>query len=66
MAPASRCMSENTCGCRMSWTYLWAAIGPGCHAYGSILGVTVYCGQWRPIPSNQLWEWCVAVKKRKD
>ncbi|GFV67844.1 uncharacterized protein TNCV_926101 [Trichonephila clavipes] len=26
MAPGSRCMSGNTCGCRMSWTYGWAVM----------------------------------------
>ncbi|GFU58109.1 uncharacterized protein TNCV_3834921 [Trichonephila clavipes] len=28
MVPGSRCMSGNTCGCRMSWTYRWAAMVP--------------------------------------
>ncbi|GFW78130.1 uncharacterized protein TNCV_136001 [Trichonephila clavipes] len=28
MAPRSRCMSGNTCGCRMSWTYHWAVMVP--------------------------------------
>ncbi|GFY14111.1 uncharacterized protein TNCV_3613001 [Trichonephila clavipes] len=55
MAPGSRCISKNTCGCRMSLTYR-------CH--GSILGVTVYCRQWHPIPSHQLGERCVAVKQK--
>ncbi|GFS75950.1 hypothetical protein TNCV_4665921 [Trichonephila clavipes] len=35
----------------------------GCHGhtaglswcYGSILGVTMCCRQWHPIPSHQLW-----------
>ncbi|GFU47731.1 hypothetical protein TNCV_4464821 [Trichonephila clavipes] len=36
---------------------------PWCH--GSILGVTVYCKQWHPIPFHQLWKWCVAVKQRQ-
>ncbi|GFV61428.1 uncharacterized protein TNCV_2898031 [Trichonephila clavipes] len=26
MAPGRRCMSGNTCGCRMSWTYHWAVM----------------------------------------
>ncbi|GFW22705.1 hypothetical protein TNCV_2765171 [Trichonephila clavipes] len=42
MAPGSRCMSGNTCGCRMSW----------CH--GSILGVTVHCRQWYRIAKDDL------------
>ncbi|GFU47944.1 hypothetical protein TNCV_4967401 [Trichonephila clavipes] len=45
----------------------------GCHdhtaglsrCHRSILGVTVYCRQWHPIPSHQLWERCVAVKQRQ-
>ncbi|GFX28213.1 uncharacterized protein TNCV_15521 [Trichonephila clavipes] len=28
MAPGSRCMSGNTCHCRMSWTYRWALMVP--------------------------------------
>ncbi|GFW32069.1 uncharacterized protein TNCV_2600951 [Trichonephila clavipes] len=28
MAPGSRCMSGNTCGRRMSWTYRWAVMVP--------------------------------------
>ncbi|GFT09755.1 DNA-directed RNA polymerase subunit [Trichonephila clavipes] len=28
MDPGSRCMSGNTCGCRMSWTYRWAIMVP--------------------------------------
>ncbi|GFW51533.1 hypothetical protein TNCV_4212111 [Trichonephila clavipes] len=28
MAPGSHCMSHNTCGCRMSWTYRWAVMVP--------------------------------------
>ncbi|GFY14145.1 hypothetical protein TNCV_3613341 [Trichonephila clavipes] len=46
----------------------------GCHGHtarlswwnGSKLGVTVYCRQWHPIASHQLWERCVAVKQRQD
>ncbi|GFX02899.1 hypothetical protein TNCV_4438811 [Trichonephila clavipes] len=39
MAPGSRCMSDNACGYRMSWTCHWTAMW----SHGSILGVTVYC-----------------------
>ncbi|GFX81241.1 hypothetical protein TNCV_1828781 [Trichonephila clavipes] len=28
MAPGSHCMSGNTYGCRMSWTYHWAVMVP--------------------------------------
>ncbi|GFX52803.1 hypothetical protein TNCV_3719931 [Trichonephila clavipes] len=28
MAPGSRCMSGNTCGCRISWTYRRAVMVP--------------------------------------
>ncbi|GFX85239.1 hypothetical protein TNCV_4849211 [Trichonephila clavipes] len=28
MAPGSRCMSGNTCGCGMSWTYRWTIMVP--------------------------------------
>ncbi|GFW80005.1 uncharacterized protein TNCV_984141 [Trichonephila clavipes] len=28
MAPGSRCMNGNTCGCRTSWTYRWAVMVP--------------------------------------
>ncbi|GFW93572.1 hypothetical protein TNCV_47751 [Trichonephila clavipes] len=62
MAPGSRCMSGNTCDCRMSRTYRCAVLW--CH--GSILGVTMYCRQCHPIPSHQLWEWCVTVNKTQD
>ncbi|GFX49684.1 hypothetical protein TNCV_1637221 [Trichonephila clavipes] len=34
-----------------------------CH--GSILGVTVYCRQWHPVTSHELWERFVAVKQNK-
>ncbi|GFS69926.1 uncharacterized protein TNCV_3102211 [Trichonephila clavipes] len=34
MSPGSRCMSGNTCGCRMSWTYSWAAIVPWINTKG--------------------------------
>ncbi|GFX96906.1 hypothetical protein TNCV_1996381 [Trichonephila clavipes] len=61
MAPRSCCMSgihvvaewhEHTT--RLPW------------CRGSILGVKVYCRQWHPIPSHQLLEWCVAVKKDRN
>ncbi|GFS86342.1 hypothetical protein TNCV_1681011 [Trichonephila clavipes] len=34
MAPGSRCMSVNTCGCRMSWTYHWALMVPRINTTG--------------------------------
>ncbi|GFW33564.1 uncharacterized protein TNCV_2210961 [Trichonephila clavipes] len=34
MAPRSRCMSGNTCGCRMSWTYHWAVMVPWINTRG--------------------------------
>ncbi|GFU88420.1 uncharacterized protein TNCV_3353601 [Trichonephila clavipes] len=54
MAPVNRCMSGNTCGCRMSWTYRWAVMVP-----------QINTRQWHPVPSHQLWERCVAVKQRR-
>ncbi|GFU36296.1 uncharacterized protein TNCV_559331 [Trichonephila clavipes] len=34
MVPGSRCMSGNTCGCRMSWTYRWAVMVPRINTRG--------------------------------
>ncbi|GFU43208.1 uncharacterized protein TNCV_1566651 [Trichonephila clavipes] len=34
MAPGSRCMSGNTCGCRMSWIYNWAVMVPRINTRG--------------------------------
>ncbi|GFU40563.1 uncharacterized protein TNCV_3229631 [Trichonephila clavipes] len=34
MAPGSRCMSGNTCDCRMSWTYRWAVLVPRINTRG--------------------------------
>ncbi|GFV50824.1 hypothetical protein TNCV_4237791 [Trichonephila clavipes] len=46
-------------------------VAAGCHGHitglsrchGSILRVTVYCWQWPPKPSHQLWMWYVAENK---
>ncbi|GFV67836.1 uncharacterized protein TNCV_926021 [Trichonephila clavipes] len=34
MAPGSRCLSGNKCGCRMSWTYRWAVMVPQINTRG--------------------------------
>ncbi|GFX24895.1 e3 ubiquitin-protein ligase RNF13 [Trichonephila clavipes] len=34
MAPGSRCMSGNTSGCKMSWTYRWAVMVPRINTRG--------------------------------
>ncbi|GFW06304.1 transposable element Tcb2 transposase [Trichonephila clavipes] len=34
MASGSRCMSGNTCGCRVSWTYRWAVMVPRINTRG--------------------------------
>ncbi|GFX91564.1 e3 ubiquitin-protein ligase RNF13 [Trichonephila clavipes] len=34
MAPGSHCMSGNTCGCGMSWTYRWAIMVPRINTRG--------------------------------
>ncbi|GFV24053.1 hypothetical protein TNCV_3480541 [Trichonephila clavipes] len=44
----------------MPWTYARMSRCPKL-----ILGVIVYCKQWQPTPSHQLWERCVAVNKRR-
>ncbi|GFW41320.1 uncharacterized protein TNCV_1003131 [Trichonephila clavipes] len=62
MAPGNSSMSGNTCGCRMSWTYRWAIMVPRINTRGD----RVLYRQWYPIPSQQLWERCVAVKQRQD
>ncbi|GFW66720.1 hypothetical protein TNCV_1371521 [Trichonephila clavipes] len=60
MAPGSRYMSGNTGGYRMPWTYHWAVMVPRINTRG-----TVYCRQWHPIPSHQLWERCVHCKSKE-
>ncbi|GFS53896.1 hypothetical protein TNCV_3761361 [Trichonephila clavipes] len=55
MVPGSRCMRSNTCGCR---TYHWAVMMPRINTRSDCV-----LQQWHPIPSHQLWEWCVTVKK---
>ncbi|GFU95701.1 e3 ubiquitin-protein ligase RNF13 [Trichonephila clavipes] len=34
MAPGSRCMNGNTCGCRMLWTFRWAVMVPQINTRG--------------------------------
>ncbi|GFX95657.1 hypothetical protein TNCV_4885831 [Trichonephila clavipes] len=53
------------------WQHMWFQnvmdIPLSCHGTtDQYWGVAVYCGQWHPIPSRQLWERCVAVKQRQD
>ncbi|PRD29550.1 UNVERIFIED_CONTAM: hypothetical protein NCL1_29049 [Trichonephila clavipes] len=60
-APGNRCMSGNTCGCRISWTYRWSVMVTRINPK-----IDRVLWAMAPIPSQQLWQRCVALKQMQD
>ncbi|GFX60733.1 uncharacterized protein TNCV_4977091 [Trichonephila clavipes] len=55
MAPGNHCLSGNTCGCRMSWTYLWAVM---CGATDQYYGYLCIVGNDTPYHHTSCGSGC--------